>query len=105
MTDTEIIKALTEAIALMKRQKAEIDILIRKKDTLLDELAEQQADVENWKTLANEGKEKVELLEIEKSAMQHTIDMLNGSNSMDLPKVDHNSLCETETYKGGGSNG
>lgn len=35
---------------------------------------QQQAEIEEWKTLAHEGKEKVELLEIEKSAMQHRID-------------------------------
>lgn len=40
----------------------------------LDLIKRQQAEIEQWKTLANEGKEKVELLEIEKSAMQRRID-------------------------------
>ena len=51
MTDTEIIKALAEAIDLMKRQQAEIDILIRKKDTLRDELAEQNAKIERFENI------------------------------------------------------
>ena len=72
MTDSEIIKALglclplgcdcslcplleetncydhllSEVLALINRQKAEIDLLIRKKETLRDEIAEQQAEIE-----------------------------------------------------------
>jgi septal ring factor EnvC (AmiA/AmiB activator) len=77
MTDTDIIKALEccsenktlcstclyrkspveccssdllkDTIALINRQKAEIEILIRKKDTLKDEVAEQQAEIERLK--------------------------------------------------------
>lgn len=39
-----------DAVALIKRQKAEIDILIRKKDTLRDEIAEQKAEIERLKS-------------------------------------------------------
>ena len=39
----ELIK---DALDLINRQKAEIDILIRKHDTLLDEIAEKQAQIE-----------------------------------------------------------
>ena len=71
MTDEQIIKALercyqhraccycnsleecgstkdltTSALDLINRQKTEIDILIRKKETLRDEVAEQQAEIE-----------------------------------------------------------
>ena len=80
MTDTEIIKALEccayghkccdvcpyddngffcsdkmkkDAIDLINRQKTEIDILIRKKETLKDEIAELQAENERWKRLFN----------------------------------------------------
>ena len=35
-----------DILDLIKRQKAEIDILIRKKDSLRDEIAEQQAKIE-----------------------------------------------------------
>ena len=35
-----------ETIDLINRQKAEIDILIRKKESLRDEIAEQQAEIE-----------------------------------------------------------
>ena len=40
------IKLMCNALDLIKRQKAEIDILIRKKDSLRDEIAEQQAKIE-----------------------------------------------------------
>ena len=69
MTDNEIIKGLeccgirdtkciscpyyektycvdVDALDLINRQKAEIDILIRKKESLRDEIAEQQAEIE-----------------------------------------------------------
>ena len=36
----------TSALDLIKRKDAEIDILIRKKETLRDEIAEQQAEIE-----------------------------------------------------------
>ena len=72
MTDNEIIKALeccgirdtkciscpyyektycvdVDALDLINRQKAEIDILIRKKESLRDEIAEQQAEIERLK--------------------------------------------------------
>ena len=44
--DSDLLK---DAVALINRQKAEIDILIRKKDTLRDEVAEQQAEIERLK--------------------------------------------------------
>ena len=135
---------------------------------ILDLINRQQAEIEQWKTLAHEGKEKVELQEIEKSAMQHRIDkqqaeierlkdiaksalnesikvcdsILNAKSEAykefaeqfqamlgdpflrehndvcvvidkilaevtpsNFTKVDHNSLCETETYKGDADNG
>ena len=72
MTDNEIIKALEccmkddcdncpngfgncehnlaeASLDLINRQKAEIDILIRKHDVLLDEISEQQAEIERLK--------------------------------------------------------
>ena len=39
------------ALDLIDRQKAEIDILVRKHDTLLDEIAGYQAEIESLKTL------------------------------------------------------
>ena len=39
------------ALDLINRQKAEIDILVRKHDTLLDEIAGYQAEIESLKTL------------------------------------------------------
>ena len=44
--DSDLLK---DAIALINRQKSEIAILIRKKDTLKDEIAEQQAEIERLK--------------------------------------------------------
>ena len=38
-----------DAVALINRQKSEVAILIRKKDTLKDEIAEQQAEIERLK--------------------------------------------------------
>ena len=47
-------KVLTESVlALINRQKAEIDILIRKKETLRDEISQLQNEVETWKRTAN----------------------------------------------------
>lgn len=64
MTDNEIIKVLEysplndiggcrkiDALNLINRQKTEIEILIRKKHTLTDELAELQAENESLKEL------------------------------------------------------
>lgn len=80
MTDVEIVKALEHCVNedadckdchskqccdgdtfgmiqavldLINRQKAEIDILIRKKETLQDEIAEQQAEIERLKRQEN----------------------------------------------------
>ena len=39
--------AMRNALDLINRQKAEIDILVRKHDTLLDEIADKQAEIEN----------------------------------------------------------
>ena len=68
MTDNDIIKALekilelmcregdlqrastiSNALNLINRQKSEIDILIRKKEALRDEIAEQQAEIEEYR--------------------------------------------------------
>ena len=46
--DSCMSKIRKNALALINRQKAEIDILIRKKDTLRDEIAEQQAEIERY---------------------------------------------------------
>lgn len=43
------------ALDLINRQKTEIDILIRKKETLKDELAEKQAEIERLKDFGKEG--------------------------------------------------
>ena len=49
------IRLKKEALALINRQKTEIDILIRKKENLRDEIAEQQAEIDrlnaNYETL------------------------------------------------------
>ena len=45
------------AIDLIKRKDAEIDILIRKKETLRDEIAEQQAEIERLRDLLHESTE------------------------------------------------
>lgn len=42
-------KTVLWAFDEVERQKTEIDILIRKKETLRDEVAEQQAEIENLK--------------------------------------------------------
>ena len=42
------------ALDLINRKNAEIDILVRKHDTLLDELAEKQAEIENLKNTIKE---------------------------------------------------
>lgn len=44
-------KIAQDALDLIKRKDAEIDILIRKKETLRDEIAEQQAEIERLKEL------------------------------------------------------
>ena len=52
MEDSDIISAYERAMKnndLINRQKAEIDILIRKKESLRDEIAEQQAEIERLK--------------------------------------------------------
>lgn len=75
MTDNEIIKALEHCVSkrscngciaysprgcqgidkgllnIINRQKEEIDILIRKKETLRDEIAGQQAEIERLKEI------------------------------------------------------
>lgn len=42
-----------DALNLINRQKAEIDILIRKKETLRDEISQLQNEVETWKRTAD----------------------------------------------------
>lgn len=84
MTDNEIIKALercsqhneccycnsleecgskrvltSSTLDLINRQKAEIDILIRKKDSLRDEIAEQQAEIESLREAMRELKREM----------------------------------------------
>ena len=44
-------KLLKNALDLINRQKAEIDILIRKKETLRDEIEEQQAEIERLREI------------------------------------------------------
>lgn len=44
---------LLNALDLINRQKAEIDILIRKKETLQDEIAEKQAKIERFEEREN----------------------------------------------------
>ena len=45
VTESEMV-SLILAVQWLNRQKTEIDILIRKKETLRDEIAEQQAEIE-----------------------------------------------------------
>lgn len=68
MTDNEIIKEATEAVEkglpcaflvkplleVAKSQKEEINILIRKKEALRDEIADKQAEIERLKTMHSE---------------------------------------------------
>lgn len=49
---------MAKALDLINRQKTEIDILIRKKETLKDELAEKQAESERLKYLLREEENK-----------------------------------------------
>ena len=49
MTDKDIVKNLEKAIEIIKRQQTEIEILIRKKEALRDEVAEQQVEIERLK--------------------------------------------------------
>lgn len=83
-TDEEVIKALEKALTdvdapigehwgcgflttqnikdtldLINRKNAEIDILIRKHDNLLDEIAEKQAEIENLETIIKEMTEDI----------------------------------------------
>lgn len=44
-------KLAKETLDMLNRQKAEIDILIRKKESLRDEIAEQQAEIERLKEI------------------------------------------------------
>ena len=88
MTDNEIIKALEcciesanigECLTLKCPLLGDYGCVIsgheeKLYEYALDLIKRQQAEIEQWKTLANEGKDKAELLEIEKSAMQHRID-------------------------------
>ena len=46
----ELIK---DALDIINRQKSEIDILVRKHDSLLDELAEKQAEIERLQEIVN----------------------------------------------------
>ena len=46
-------KLAKETFDMLKSQKTEIDILIRKKETLQDEIAEQQAEIERLKRQEN----------------------------------------------------
>lgn len=52
-------------LELINRQKAEIDILIRKKNTLKDEIAEQKAEIERLKDLLKSVGEYINRLEKE----------------------------------------
>ena len=45
--DGDTFGMIQAVLDLISRQKAEIDILIRKKETLQDEIAEQQAEIES----------------------------------------------------------
>ena len=47
--------AVGELLRIIKNQKVEIDILIRKKKTLRDEIAEQQAEIERLQKQLKEG--------------------------------------------------
>ena len=49
MAYNEIVKNLGEAIEIINRQQTEIEILIRKKEALRDEIAEQQAEIQRLK--------------------------------------------------------
>lgn len=85
MTDNEIIKALECCISHEGFEACKSSCPFHEQEMCLEDgdallkcslalIKRQQADVEQWKTLAHEAKDKVELLEIEKSAMQHRID-------------------------------
>ena len=94
MTDTEIIKALTEAIDLMKRQQADIEFWRERANkyeaqvaVLLEQSRKQRAEIGKLKIVA-----EPLLDEIAREIG------LNRSKSTALEKVEHNSLCETETY-------
>ena len=54
VTESEMV-SLILAVQWLNRQKTEIDILIRKKETLRDEIAEQQAEIERLQKQLKEG--------------------------------------------------
>lgn len=59
MTDNDVMEALEyclmeNALKLIKRQKEEINILIRKKEALADEVADLRMEVESLKEMIRE---------------------------------------------------
>lgn len=105
-------KLLKEIYFLIKRQHAEIERL----STQLDQRNEMMANMgvelnkaqslsEFYKERANKYEAQVEVLLEQTHKQRDEIERLNGSKSVGLEKVEHDSLCETETYDGGGSNG
>ena len=128
-------KLLEASLDLAKRQKTEIDILIRKKETLRDEIAELQAENERLRNTvktdfltateklklsqsdivemrAEATKEFAERLKFELETtfdepifntivgkiIKSTIDKVLKELTEPI-KIEHNSLCETETYE------
>ena len=49
---------ISEVLDLINRQKTEIDILIRKKESLRDEISQLQNEVETWKRTADYNSKK-----------------------------------------------
>ena len=91
MTDTEIIKALTEAIVLMKQQQAEIEFYRERANkyeaevaVLLEQTRKQKDEIEKLKSVAEPLLDEIEL----------------ETSGEAFRKIKHNSLCETETFEG-----
>lgn len=88
-TDEEVIEALEcrmphdkvciEAYDLINRQKAEIDILVRKHDTLLDEIAEKDAEIKSLTKALYELKLEAEMVYKQRDALKNQVNHLTNT--------------------------
>lgn len=131
MTDNDVIKALECCSRMVKNSDEELcrncplhntKCLTYLPQTALDLIKRQKADVELYRERANKYEAQVAVLLEQTRKQRDEINKLkivaepyldeiarecglNGSKSTGLEKVEHNSLCETETYKGDADNG
>lgn len=91
MTDTEIIKALTEAIDLMKRQQAEIEFYRERANKYEAEVAV---------LLEQTRKQKDEFEKLKTAAQPFLDEIAKEISDTIFVKIEHDSLCETATFEG-----